>query len=149
MKSTLIIVGTLVLTCLSLFGSQRDPSNFYYRISPPGAPLKLEPVYYAPRPTYPDLARRQRLEGSGIAQIHINPDGSVASVDMLKSTDHKILDDAAIHGFLGWRFRPHSVNVVRVAIQYRMRLSSVRWGSRADLKNIGDGDGVVIVARHS
>jgi hypothetical protein len=45
--------------------------------------------------------------------------------------------------------RPSLLSLVRVPIQYRMRLSSVRWGSRADLKNIGDGDGVVIVANRS
>jgi len=148
MKTTLV-VGALILSCVALFGSARDPSNFFYRVSPHGEPLKLEPVYYAPRPEYPQPARKQHLEGAGIAEIHINPDGSVVSVNMLRSTGHKILDEAAIHGFLGWRFRPHSVNVVRVPIQYRMRLSSVRWGSRADLKNMGDGDSVVIVARHS
>jgi TonB family protein len=148
MKSTLV-VGALVLSYVLLFASARDPSNFFYRVSPPGEPLKLEPVYYAPRPEYPQSARKQHLEGTGIAEIQIKPDGSVASVNMLRSTGHKILDEAVIHGFLGWRFRAHSVKVVRVPIQYRMRLSSVRWGSRADLKNIGDGDGVVIVARHS
>jgi TonB family protein len=118
-------------------GSARDPNNFFYRVSPPGEPLKLEPVYYSPRPEYPQSARKQRLQGAGIAEIHIKPDGSVASVSMLRSTGHKILDQSAIHGFLGWRFRPHSLSVVRVPIQYRMSLSSVRWGSRADLRNVG------------
>jgi TonB family protein len=148
MKPTLV-AGALIVSCVALFGSARDPSNFFYRTSPHGEPLKLEPVYYAPRPQYPQSARKQHLEGTGIAEIRIKSDGSVASVKMLRSTGHKILDEAAIHGFLGWRFRPYSVNVVRVPIQYRMRLDSVRWGSRADLKNIGDSDGVVIVARHS
>jgi TonB family protein len=148
MKPTLV-VGVLILSCVALFGSARDPSNFFYRISPHGEPLKLEPVYYAPRPEYPQLAKKQHLEGVGIAEIHINSDGSVASVNMLRSTSHKILDEAAMHAFLGWRFRPNSLKVVRVPIQYKMRLSSVRWGSRADLKNIGDGDGVVIVANRS
>jgi TonB family protein len=108
--------------------------------------LKLEPVYYAPRPDYPDVARKQRLEGSGVAEIHINSDGTVASVNMLRSTGQKILDEAAMRGFSRWRFPPHSLNVVRVPIQYRASWSSVRWGSRADLKNIGDGDSVVVIA---
>jgi hypothetical protein len=34
MKSTLVIVSALLLSCVSLFGSARDPSNFFYRISP-------------------------------------------------------------------------------------------------------------------
>jgi TonB family protein len=148
MKSTLVF-GALILFHVLLFASARDPSNFFYRISPHGEPLKLEPVYYAPRPEYPQSARKQHLEGTGMAEIHIQPDGSVASVNMLRSTGHKILDEAAMHGFLGWRFRPHSLTIVRVPIEYRMNFTSVRWGSRSDLKNIGDGDAVVIVARRS
>jgi len=144
-----LVVGALILSCVALFGSARDPSNCFFRISPHSEPLKLEPVYYAPLPKYPQLARKQHLEGAGIAEIHINPDGSVASVNMLRSTSHKILDEAAMHAFLGWRFRPHNIKTVRVPIQYRMSLSSVRWGSRADLKDIGDCDGAIIVARRS
>ena len=144
----ILVAGALILSSVALFGSAHDPSNFFYRISPHGEPLKLEAVYYAPRPEYPQLARKQHLEGAGIAEIHINPDGSVASVNMLRSTGHKILDEAVIDAFLGWRFRPHSLQVVRVPVQYRMSLSSVRWGSRADLKNVGDGDAAVIVAKH-
>jgi TonB family protein len=148
MKSTLV-VSALILSCVALFGSPRDPSNFFYRISAAGEPLKLEPVYYAPRPDYPELARKQRLEGSALAEIHIKPDGSVRSVNMLRSTGQKILDETAMRGFSRWRFRPHSLKVVRVPIQYTMSLSSVRWGSRADLKNIGDCDSAVVVASRS
>ena len=144
----MLVAGALMLSSVALFGSVRDPSNFYYRVSPHDQPLKLEAVYYAPRPEYPQLARKKHLEGAGIAEIHINPDGSVTSVNMLRSTGHKILDEAVIHAFVGWRFRPHSLKVVRVPVQYRMSLSSVRWGSRADLKNVGDGDGAVVVAKH-
>jgi hypothetical protein len=36
--------------------------------------LKLEPVYNAPRPDYPELARNEGLEGSGVAEIHVKPD---------------------------------------------------------------------------
>jgi TonB family protein len=148
MKSTLV-VSALIVSCVALLGSARDPSNFFCRISPPGEPLRLEPIYYAPRPDYPDLARSQRLEGSGLAEIHINPDGSVRSVRMLRSTGHRILDEAAARGFARWRFRPHSLKLVRVPIQYRMSLGSVRWGSRAGLKNIGDCDSVVVVGGRS
>ena len=148
MKST-FVVGALILCHVLLFASAGDPSNFFYRVSPHGESLKLEPVYYAPRPEYPQSARKEHLEGTGVAEIHIKPDGAVASVNMRRSTGHKILDEAAMHGFLAWHFRPHSLTLVRVPIQYRMNFGSVRWGSRSDLKNIGDGDGVVIVARRS
>jgi TonB family protein len=92
------------------------------------------------------VAQKQHLEGNGLMEIHIKSNGSVESVRVLKTTGHGILDQAAITGFGRWRFRPHSIRVVRIPIQYRMTLESVRWGSRRDLKDIGDGDSVVIVA---
>jgi TonB family protein len=95
---------------------------------------------------YPITARKQHLEGAGVFEIHIEPNGSVGSVTILKTTGHTILDAAAITGFRQWRFRPHTIDIVRVPVQYRITLSSVRWGSRSRLKNIGDGDAVVIMA---
>jgi TonB family protein len=79
-------------------------------------------------------------------EIHIKPNGSVESVRVLKTTGYGILDEAAIRGFGRWRFRPHGIKFVRMPVQYRMTLASVRWGSRSNLKDIGDADGVVIVA---
>ena len=146
MKTTLA-VSLIVLCDFSAYGSASDPSNFFYRVSPANLPLKLEPVYYAPRPEYPLLAQKQHLEGTGLMEIHVKSNGSVESVRVLKTTGYGILDQAAIRGFGRWRFRPHSIRVVRMPVQYRMTLGSVRWGSRrSDLKDIGDADGVVIVA---
>jgi len=146
---TTLAASLIVSCCFSAYGSAADPSNFFYRVSPAKLPLKLEPVYYAPRPEYPLLAQKQHLEGTGLMEIHIKPNGSVESVRVLKTTGHGILDQAAIRGFSRWRFRPHSIRVVRMPVQYRMTLGSVRWGSRSDSKDIGDGDGVVIVTGKS
>ena len=54
MKRLTIIFA--LLTCGLAYGSARDPSNFFYRVSPAGTALKIEPVYYAPKPAYPDKA---------------------------------------------------------------------------------------------
>src|SRR5438270_12438937 len=101
--------AVLLLCCLSLHDSGGKPSNIFYRVSPPNAALKLEPVVYAPHFEYPLTARKQRLEGSGLFEIHINPDGSVASVKTLRTTGSNMLDAAAITGFLRWRFRAHTI----------------------------------------
>jgi TonB family protein len=146
MMKTASFAGLLFLWCVRVYGNANDPSNFFYRVSPADAPLKLEAVFYAPRPNYPSIARKQHLEGSGVAEIRIKPDGSVQSVRMLQTTGQKALDEAAIEGFGRWRFRPRGISLVRIPIQFRMALSSVQWGSRKDLKNVGDGDIVVIVA---
>jgi TonB family protein len=143
------VAGVLLLSCLFLHDIAGKPSNIFYRVSAPKTPLKVEPVLYAPHFDYPLIARNQRLEGSGLFEIHINPDGSVASIKTLRTTGHNILDAAAIDGFRQWRFRQHTIAIVRMPVQYRIAWSSVRWGSRSDLKNVGDGDGVVIVGGKS
>jgi TonB family protein len=143
------VAGVLLLLCISLHDSAGKPSNIFYRVSAPNTPLKLEPVLYAPHFEYPLTARKQHLEGNGLFEIHINPDGSVASIKTLRTTGYNILDAAAITGFRRWRFRPHNIAIVRMPVQYRISSSSVRWGSRSDLKNVGDGDGVVIVGGRS
>lgn len=45
---------------------------------------------------YPDEARRRRLSGHLTLDVAIRPDGSVAGIEILRSSGHKILDDGAI-----------------------------------------------------
>ena len=45
---------------------------------------------------YPDEARRQGVSGNLMLQVSINPDGSVRNIRLLRSSGHKVLDDAAI-----------------------------------------------------
>jgi TonB family protein len=40
--------------------------------------------------------------------MHVDePSGAVTSVEILQSTGHKILDQAAVDTFKKWRFLPH------------------------------------------
>ena len=45
---------------------------------------------------YPDKARQQKLSGSLIVEVQINPDGSVKEMLIRRSSGHKLLDDAAL-----------------------------------------------------
>ena len=45
---------------------------------------------------YPDDARRQELHGQVVVTVGLNRDGSVMSVDIIQSSGHKVLDDAAV-----------------------------------------------------
>jgi TonB family protein len=49
-------------------------------------------------PVYPYEARRARITGSGIFRIYANPDGTIRTVAVMKSTGSKILDLAAAGG---------------------------------------------------
>ncbi|MBB3227341.1 protein TonB [Luteibacter sp. Sphag1AF] len=44
---------------------------------------------------YPDQARRQDLHGELVLTVALNRDGSIKSMDVIKSSGHKLLDDAA------------------------------------------------------
>ena len=44
---------------------------------------------------YPDEARRQGISGSLMLQVSLNVDGSVRGIRILRSSGHKVLDDAA------------------------------------------------------
>ena len=45
---------------------------------------------------YPDEARRQQLHGQLVLTVALNRDGTVKSIDVIQSSGHKLLDDAAI-----------------------------------------------------
>ncbi|MDQ2660084.1 MAG: energy transducer TonB, partial [Verrucomicrobiota bacterium] len=69
----------------------------------------------APRPEYPYEARRQRLTGSGVALLTIDPgSGAVVEVAMAQSTGSSVLDHAAVSGLRRWRFRPGTAPKIRV-----------------------------------
>lgn len=77
---------------------------------------------YAPRPAYPYDARSKHLTGSGIVLLNVDPSsGNVTSTRLLKSTGHKILDDAALDAFRQWRFKPGSVDKVKIPINFTMQ----------------------------
>lgn len=75
----------------------------------------------APRPEYPYEARRQRLTGSGVALLVVEPgSGAVTNVTIARSTGNPILDNAAISGFRRWRFKPGTVSKVQAPITFTL-----------------------------
>jgi len=78
-------------------------------------------VMYAPRPVYPYEARRQRITGSGIALLTVDPtDGDVTAVQMAQSCGSVILDNATLDAFRRWRFNRGTAASVRVPITYTL-----------------------------
>jgi periplasmic protein TonB len=70
-------------------------------------------------PKYPREARDRGLTGRGVAEVKVDPrTGYVTSAWMLKSTGHRILDNAAVEAFRHWRFRPRTVTAVEVPVQF-------------------------------
>jgi len=75
----------------------------------------------APRPEYPYEARRQRLTGTGVALLLVDPaSGAVTDVSIVRTTGSAILDNAAISGFRRWRFNPGTVSKVHAPITFTL-----------------------------
>jgi TonB family protein len=81
---------------------------------------------YAPRPEYPLAAQKRHWTGHGVFACKIRSDGTVASVDVLRSTGHQMLDQAAITAFRQWRFQPGNMKPVNIPITFWTNGSAVR-----------------------
>lgn len=75
----------------------------------------------APRPEYPDEARRLKASGSGVALLTIDPaGGNVVNVAIVRSTGHAALDNATVSAFRRWRFKPGTVTRVQAPITFTL-----------------------------
>jgi len=76
---------------------------------PPPPPTPPRPADYLnnPKPLYPALSRRLREEGIVRLNILVNPDGSVARLEVAKSSGYPRLDEAAAKTVQSsWKFEP-------------------------------------------
>lgn len=77
-------------------------------------------------PVYPLEAVRRRLEGVVLLQLRISEMGKVENVELIKSSGHQILDDAAINAVATWQGQPakrwgRSVeSIERLPIRFRL-----------------------------
>jgi protein TonB len=81
----------------------------------PVPPPPLEPVRAAfggigyknnPAPDYPAQAARQGWQGTVLLRVKVLRTGAVDSIEVVKSSGKKLLDDAAIHTVERWVFAP-------------------------------------------
>ncbi len=81
-------------------GLREDSSEFFKRL------------IAAPRPAYPELARRARIQGVVKLQVKVKTDGSVEVQKILQG--EPVLADAAIDAVKHWRANPATINGSRV-----------------------------------
>ena len=77
--------------------------------SPPSPPSPPRPADYLanPKPPYPHLSRRLGEEGTVRLNILVNPDGSVARLELASSSGHPRLDRSAMDTVQSsWKFEP-------------------------------------------
>lgn len=81
------------------YGAQPDPQNLYARTKKHAESAYISAwtskVKKIGNLNYPEEARRRQLSGNLMLRVVLNPDGSLKQVVLLKSSGHKVLDDAA------------------------------------------------------
>jgi TonB family protein len=90
------------------------------------AAITKESTISAPQPDYPLEARQNRIQGSGIFRLVLTKDGRVDSIQAIKSTGSKLLDDAAEKALRQWRFKPGVMQDVKIPINFVLGLSRTR-----------------------
>jgi TonB family protein len=84
-----------------------------------GKPTKAIAIF-APKPKYPESLKKRGIGGQGEFVMHVEPKtGLVTSVDVVKSTGVRALDDSVVHAFREWRFeRNKCAPVVRSPVRF-------------------------------
>ncbi len=83
-----------------LGGLREDSSDFFKRL------------IASPRPAYPELARRARIQGIVKLQVKVKADGRIEVQKVLQG--EPVLADAAMEAVNRWRAKPASINGTRV-----------------------------------
>jgi TonB family protein len=79
--------------------------------------------YYRPFPAYPAYYRRLRMTGSGLYRLHVNEQGRVTGLTVLKSAGHKELDILARNALLLWRGKAGPKWELDIPITFSMDMS--------------------------
>jgi len=80
----------------------------------------------APKPRYPESARRDGKEGRVLLRVLVNEEGRTASVEVNRSSGVESLDQAALEAIKRWRFSPARLgdrpveSWVRIPIDFRL-----------------------------
>ena len=82
-----------------------------------GGAISPPKVIHRVLPTYPEIARRARVEGAVIVDTVIEASGTVTEVTLLQEPGFG-LGDAAVEAVREWRFEPSTLNGRPVAARY-------------------------------
>lgn len=75
-------------------------------------PSSREFAQYNPKPPYPAVAKRLRIQGTVVVRVWVEPNGLVGHGRVAVSSGEPLLDESALTTVLTWRFKPGTVNGV-------------------------------------
>jgi TonB family protein len=112
------LIGSPFMTAASSTRHDRGPIQSSEQITEKDA---RDLVIHAPKPTYPYEARARYEQGSGVAIVTVDvATGQVTNVAMTVSTGSRLLDFETVSTFRQWRFKPGTVQKVRIPIHYAL-----------------------------
>jgi len=107
LRSSRVLIAALFLSAASS-GNAQAPNSAHAK----------RRVLYAPPPQYPFVARARHWTGAGLFACNLRPDGTVVSVDVVRSTGHDVLDDAATSALRRWKFPSGGSHVIRIPLSF-------------------------------
>jgi protein TonB len=78
-------------------------------------------------PTYPQLAKQARIQGSVVLQAEISKDGTIQNLQLISG--HPMLAPAAIEAVKQWRYKPYLLNGEPVAVETKVVVNYSLSGS--------------------
>jgi protein TonB len=95
--------------------------------APAAVLVRARPDYLNnPPPRYPRTARERGWEGTTLLRIEVLPDGTVGSIEVVQSSNHRLLDETSVEAARRWRFVPARLGgktvrcFVEVPVTYRL-----------------------------
>ena len=76
-------------------------------------------------PRYPVQAAQAKIEGYGIAEFDVQPDGSVQNVNIIKSVPNQVFDKEAARALQQWTYTPSAGGAKKVNVQLDFMMDPV------------------------
>lgn len=59
-----------------------------------------------PPPPYPRMARERGWDGTTLLRVEVLANGTTGAIEIVRSSGHRLLDEASVQTVRGWRFHP-------------------------------------------
>lgn len=71
-----------------------------------GTPVEMPAYLNNQPPRYPNIARQRGYEGMVILRVQVLANGNPSDIEIIESSGHRILDEAAYNAVEKWKFKP-------------------------------------------
>jgi len=128
--ATLFAAATLALTLSSVAAAQLTPG--VVRVDQ--KVMSAQIIKKVP-PTYPEVARQARIQGTVVLKAWIDKTGAVQSLQLVSG--HPMLGPAAIEAVKQWKYNPYLLNGEPIAVETNVTVNFTLAGSAPEEGAVG------------